>query len=337
MTVWLDSIIVQMGLDNFRLTYWLPVYFLPLTLLPLLPQQFRASGHPAVLGFPEDWLVIWVERIWRWLGALLVFSLCMALAKPYLAAQTIEKVGQGAHVMIVLDRSTSMNDPFGQKKVKGAPSKLDVARDVLKNMVQQSPSDLVGLITFSTSPIFVSSLTSDKTYLQQGLNATQAGGMGFTAVARGLGMALDYYRDKRKTGARAVLLVSDGGAHLDVETQSMLRNMFTRENAALYWVYLRSNDSVSLNAPTEEGEQLDGYPEYALHQYFKSLNVPYHVYEAENPKALSQAISDISHLKNKPTRYSEPIAKQTLSWVFYVLAWLSCAVLFCLHCMEVKR
>lgn len=313
-----------------------PLYCLPLCLFAIIPFQFNAADHPSVTSLPVDWVAIWIERLWRWLGAIAITSICIAVAKPYLAAQSVEKVGQGAHLMIVLDRSTSMNDPFGKKKTKDSPAKLAVARDVLNQMIQNSPSDLVGLITFSTSPVFVSALTSDKAYLQAGLAATQAGGMGFTAVARGLGMALDYFKGKPVTGSRAILLVSDGGAHLDVSTQEMLRNMFSREQASLYWVYLRSANSISLKSTNTE-EDYEGYPEYALHAYFKSLKIPYHVYEAENSQAVSQAMQDIARLKNKPTRYREPVSKQDYSWLFYLLAGVSGLGLWLIHCTEVRQ
>lgn len=315
----------------------LPLLFLPFMLLPLMLKSFKAFDHPAIASFPEDWVSRWVERGWRWSSALLIASTCLALSQPYLTQQQVEKVGNGAHLMIVLDRSASMNDEFGQKMDGKAVTKFEAARQVLKNMITQGKNDLIGLVTFSTSPIFVSPLSRDQDYLLAALDATEAGGMGFTAVARGLGMALDYFEGKPQTGSRAILLVSDGGAHLDGKTQDVLRAMFVRQNASLYWVYLRSKNGTSLkNVPSEE-EGVDAYPEYALHDYFQQLNVPYHVYEAENEKEVAQAIQDISQLKNKPTRYLEPVSKQDIAWIFYLMAWFSCAILFLLQCMEIQQ
>ncbi len=333
----LQDFFVLLGLENIHVSHVFPLLLLPLLLVPLLLKKFIAFAHPSIAFIPEDWVSQWVERAWRWSLALMIAFICIALSKPYLTEQQVEKVGYGAHVMIVLDRSASMNDDFGQKNADKTISKFMAARQVLKNMVAQSKNDMVGLVTFSTSPIFVSPLTHDQAYVQAALDATEAGGMGFTAVARGLGMALDYFEGKPVTGSRAILLVSDGGAHLDGKTQDMLRAMFIRQNASLYWVYLRSANGSSLKrAPSEEGG-IDAYPEYALHEYFKDLNVPYYVYEAENPKEVAQAIEDISHLKNKPTRYLEPVSKRDLAWIFYLIAWLSGAILLGLQCTEVRQ
>lgn len=333
----MPSLMSFWGLENLHVSYLAPLLFLPLMLVPLVWKKFKAFEHPAISSIPDDWVSNWIERAWRWSAALLILSACIALSQPYLTQQQVEKVGNGAHLMIVLDRSASMNDEFGQKVEGKSVTKFEVARQVLKNMITNSKNDLVGLVTFSTSPIFVSPLSRDQNYVLAALDATEAGGMGFTAVARGLGMALDYFEGKPQTGSRAILLVSDGGAHLDGKTQDVLRAMFVRQNASLYWVYLRAKNGTSLKKIPSEEEGVDAYPEYALHDYFQQLNVPYHVYEAENTKEVAQAIQDISQLKNKPTRYLEPVSKQDIAWFFYLMAWCSCSILFLLQCTEIQQ
>jgi len=315
---------------------WLLLLIL-LALLPLLIKGHSYFPHPSLLRLPEDKLSRWIAGLWRGCGALAISAIAIALAGPYWGEQQLEKIGRGAHVMIVLDRSASMNDGFADKSGGNKVSKMAAARSVLQQFVKEGREDLVGMVTFSTSPILVAPLGADREVVQAALAATEAGGMGFTAVARGLGMALDYFEDKPVTGARAILLVSDGGAHLDVKTQDLIRDMFRRQNAELYWIYLRSNNGASLNdVPTEENGG-DAYPEYQLHEYFKTLKVPYHAYEAENPQAVRDAMADIAKLKNKPTRYQEAVSRQDLSGAFYLIACLCAFVLMALHLTEVKQ
>ncbi|MCB5189199.1 VWA domain-containing protein [Methylobacillus arboreus] len=307
-----------------------------LALVPLLVRGHAAFPYPAISRLPEDELSLWIERFWRWAGALAIAATAIALSGPYWGEQQLEKVGRGAHVMIVLDRSASMNDSFADTAKSDSESKMAAARRVLQSFVAQSREDLLGMVTFSTSPILVAPLGGDREAVLAALRATEAGGMGFTAVARGLGMGLDYFEGRPVTGARAILLVSDGGAHLDVKTQDLLREMFHRQGASLYWVYLRSANGVSLKENLDDDDR-DAYPEHQLHDYFKSLGVNYHVYEAESPKAVEDALADISQLKNQPVKYFEAAARQDLSWMFYLLALLSAAALFALHLTEVKR
>ena len=324
--------------EHWGLTQLWPLLLLPLAMLPWLLQGQQSFAHPALQGLPEDPLSAWLDRLWKIALSLLMLSLSVGLAGPYLKSQMIEKVGRGAHVMIVLDRSASMNEPFVKKgDAQARVPKMEVARNVLKTLVAQGHDDLMGMVTFSTSPILAAPLGNDRAFVQAALDATEAGGMGFTAVARGLGMALDYFADQPVTGARAMVLVSDGGAHLDGKTQDMLRAMFMRQQASLYWIYLRSESGVSLKQSLAEGENIDAYPEYALHEYFQTLNVPYHIYEAENPKAVMAAVRDISTLKNKPTRYLEPVARQDLSHYAYFLAWLAAVLLVAMFGLELKQ
>lgn len=308
-----------------------------LALVPLLVRGHQAFAYPAVSRLPQDELSVWIERFWRAAGALAIAALAIALSGPYWGEQQLEKVGRGAHIMVVLDRSASMNDSFADTRAKSdGESKMAAARRVLQSFVAQSREDLLGMVTFSTSPILVAPLGGDREAVLAALKATEAGGMGFTAVARGLGMALDYFEGRPVSGARAILLVSDGGAHLDIKTQDLLREMFHRQGASLYWVYLRSANGASLKDAPED-ENRDAYPEYQLHEYFQSLGVNYHVYEAESPKAVEDALADIAQLKNQPVKYFESAARQDLSWMFYLLALLCAAALFALHLTEVKK
>ncbi len=307
-----------------------------LALLPLLLKNYPAFPYPTLARLPADALSLWVERAWRLLGALAIVFIAIGLSGIYWTENMVERVGSGAHVMIVLDRSASMNDDFADPPAGERESKMAAARRVLQDFVSQGKEDLLGMVTFSTSPILAAPLGGDREAVLAGLQATEAGGMGFTAVARGLGMALEYYKGRPVTGSRAVLLVSDGGAYLDAKTQEMLRNMFQRENASLFWLYLRSANGASLKVAPAEGDE-DAYPEYQLHRYFGALGTSYRVYEADNPLAVERALQDISRLKNKPVRYTQAAPRLDLSWLFYLLALLCAGCVLALHLTEIKQ
>lgn len=307
-----------------------------LALFPLLMKNYPAFPYPSLARLPVDALSVWIERLWRLLGALAIVFIAMGLSGIYWAENIVERVGSGAHVMIVLDRSASMNDDFADPPAGERESKMAAARRVLQDFVSQGREDLLGMVTFSTSPILAAPLGGDREAVLAGLSATEAGGMGFTAVARGLGMALDYYKGRPVTGSRVVLLVSDGGAYLDAKTQEMLRNMFQREGASLFWLYLRSANGASLKVAPAEGDE-DAYPEYQLHRYFGTLGTPYRAYEADNPLAVERALADIGRLKNKPVRYYQTAPRRDLSWLFYLLALLSGCGVLALHLTEVKK
>lgn len=331
----LPDILQNMSSENFGVATPIFLLLLPLALIPLLIRGHAAFAYPSIANLPLDPLSKWLERCWRALGTLTIGFIALGLAGFYWSGDSIERIGRGAHIMFVLDRSASMNDNFADKSTKGS-SKMEVARRVLQAFVSKSREDLLGMVTFSTSPILAAPLGGDKEAVLSALKATEAGGMGFTAVARGLGLALDFYEGKPVTGARVVVLVSDGGAHLESKAQDMLRNMFHRQGASLYWIFLRSANSPGLSKPEEEGHD-DAYPEYHLHRFFSNMGVPYKAYEAENPLAVEQAVADIAHLRNQPVFYQETAPRRDLSAIFYWLAFMCACGLLAFHFTEVKQ
>lgn len=327
--------LVSFGSENLGLATPTFLLLLPLALLPLLIRGHSAFAYPSVANIPLDPLSKWLERCWRALGALTIGFITLGLVGFYWNGDSIERIGRGAHIMFVLDRSASMNDNFADNTTKDS-SKMEVARRVLQTFVSKSREDLLGMVTFSTSPILAAPLGGDKEAVLSALKATEAGGMGFTAVARGLGLALDFYEGKPVTGARVVVLVSDGGAHLESKAQDMLRNMFHRQGASLYWIFLRSANSPGLTKPEEEGHD-DAYPEYHLHRFFSNMGVPYKAYEAENPQAVEQAVADIARLRNQPVLYQEAAPRRDLSAIFYWLAFVCAFGLLAFHFTEIKQ
>ena len=323
-------------MHNWGLQYYWPLAIGLLALVPWRVRSQHAFAYPSLGQLPEDALSRWLQRGWRGCGALAILAISLALAGPYWGEQRIEYVGKGAHVMVVLDRSASMNDDFADKPVQGSASKMAAARKVLQGFVDASRQDLMGMVTFSTSPILVAPLGGDRAAMQAALAATEAGGMGFTAVARGLGLGLQVFEDKPLTGARVILLVSDGAAHLDVQTQDLLRTLFQRQQASLYWVYLRSASGPRLADKPEEGNE-QSYPEYELHRYFQTLGLGYHAYEADNPRAVQSAMAAIARLKNQPVRYYETAPRHELSGGLYAFAMLNVLALLVLQLTEVKR
>lgn len=150
----MNKILENYGLDQ----PWILV-LLTLALIPLLIRGHSAFTYPSTARLPYDSLSIWLERLWRILGALAIVFVVLGLTGIYLNNPTIERIGRGAHIMIVLDRSASMNDDFADKPGSVSTSKIAVARKVLQTFVSKSREDLIGMVTFGTSPILAAPLS----------------------------------------------------------------------------------------------------------------------------------------------------------------------------------
>ncbi|MET0217281.1 MAG: vWA domain-containing protein, partial [Burkholderiales bacterium] len=261
----------------------------------------------------------------------------------------VERLGQGAEIVLLLDRSRSMDQSFyrPQRVEDYLPafggeipeSKQAVARRLLSGFIGKRPDDLFGMVIFSTLPIEVLDFTQKAEVIQSAISASAIGkGIGDTDMGLGLERALSLFEGRPYSGSRIILLVSDGGAHLDVATRERLTRMFKQERVSLYWIYIRSFRSPGLLADRDVDAQIaDTVPEHFLHTFFSGVGVPYRAYEAENPEALQKAIDDVNRLERLPIQFTEVLPRRDLSQQCYGAA-LACALLLLgLKFMEVRR
>jgi mxaC protein len=193
-----------------------------------------------------------LRALLRAAGALSVVALIVASAAPFLEGGTQTLSGQGAEIVIVLDRSGSMSEPLigtgDAGSIRGethVESKIEAARRILLAFMQRRPADTFGMVTFNASPIGVAPLGEDRNLVESALISAEARSEGYTAPARALGLALDYFRDRQLTASRVVLLVSDGGATISSENR-----------AKLSFEDVDALETESNGAPTEERIQL---------------------------------------------------------------------------------
>ncbi|QSA98435.1 VWA domain-containing protein [Methylococcus sp. EFPC2] len=315
-------------------------WFLLLSALALLPWLIPAQpplSYSSLAIIPEDRLSIWVDRGLRAVFSLALLAAALGLAGPYRGEQWIEKVGAGARIVLLVDHSASMNDNFSGAYLggKASESKSILASRLLSEFVAQRRDDLFGVVAFSAAPIPVLPLTRDRNALQAAIRALGTRGHGVTHIAPGLAAALDYFRDQARGGSRVVVLVSDGAARMDDDTRDTIRQLFSDQQAALYWIYLRNPKSGRLDAkPANANESTT--PEYFLHQYFQTLGVPYRAYEADNREDLQKAIADLGELENRPLIYRERLPRVDLTDWCYGAALACSLVLMLARTLELK-
>ncbi|HWO99628.1 MAG TPA: vWA domain-containing protein [Methylococcus sp.] len=288
----------------------------------LLPwfRQGETLRYSSLAMIPEDGWSTALDLGLRGLASLAILALIAGLAGPFARERWEERVGTGAHVVLLLDRSSSMNENFAGRYLGGAAgeSKNAVARRVLADFVERRREDLFAMVAFSAAPMYVLPLTQDREAVLAAIQAAGDRGHGVTNIASGLAMALEFFAGQPVTGSRIVLLVSDGATQIEEDLGDRIRQWFQEREARLYWIYLRSRTAPSLARAPDEGRSAS--PEYALHRYFQNLGVPYTAYEAENPEAVASALADVERLANQPLRYRVRVPRQDLSETFFVCA-----------------
>jgi mxaC protein len=76
--------------------------------------------------------------------------------------------------------------------------------------------------------------------------------------------------------------------------------------------------------------------EVELYYYFKQLRTPFHAYEAEDPKSLQAAMSDIDQKERKSIKYMEKIPGHDFTQLCYWLAVIMIALLLGVKFLEAK-
>ena len=330
---------------------------LPLALLPLWSRAGRPLKNAWVALLPRDRASENVQRALRAAAVLALALLVVVLAGPYWPEYTVEKVGRGAEIVLVLDRSRSMDQGFAGtgRKPGGAPEKVtpealdryvhmqgnrdrdpkgQVARRLLADFTAGRPNDRFGMISFSTLPLRVLDFTQKNEAIQGAIAAGNIGrGLSETNIGLALLMALSYFDGRPYTGSRIVMLVSDGGDRLDPNTREAIANAARKQRVAIYWLYLRSANSPGLEAEVDD----DTVPEHTLHRFFESLGTPYHPYEADNDQDLQKAIDDVNRMENLPITYLDTVARRDLSPYGYGAALLCVLLLLSARFLEIRR
>ncbi|WP_460036191.1 vWA domain-containing protein [Methylothermus subterraneus] len=280
-----------------------------------------------------------MDRAQKCLLAGFLGCLILSVAGPFLKEQKVARLGTGAHIVLTIDHSSSMNENFAGRYLGGAApeTKSAAARRLLVEFIQRRQPDLFAVVAFSTAPRQILPLTADKPALIAAVRAIGQRGHGITNIAPGLSMALETLRAHPLTGARVILLVSDGGARIDQDVQERLRQEFQDLAVRLYWLYLRTPTSVSVLHPPARALTETTAPEIFLHRYFQTLGVPYRVFEAENPESLAAAIATVEALENQPLVYFETLPRRDLSQYGFALALALGLPLLALTVLEVDR
>jgi mxaC protein len=296
---------------------------LPLALLPLVFVMQRKQGYPSLAAVETDALSAAVDASLRLLGAAAIGLLILGIGGLQLKGQSVERVGEGAHIVLLIDRSRSMDDTFaGRPPAEGEASKSAAARHLLREFILKRPNDRFGVAVFSTMPMHVLPLSDHKEAVLAAVDAITRPGLAYTNVGLGLAMALSMQEADPTAASRAILLVSDGAAVIDRRVQEKLHAAFAKRPINLYWLYLRTAGSPGIFDPPgpDVPDTPFALPERHLNKLFESLKIPYRAFEAENPQAIAEAIAEIDKLERNPIRYTERIPAKDLSGVAYAAA-----------------
>lgn len=333
---------------SFSAPLWL--WLLPLALLPWRAQAGQAQANTWAATQPADAASKALHGALRAAASLALAATVLALAGPYRGSQGLARLGQGAEIVLLLDRSRSMDQSFGRAAGADAPKgtgpealayymrlrqgapKGQVARELLGRFAAGRPDDAFAMVVFSSVPLRALDFTQKPEAVQAAIRAGDVGrGLADTHIGAALEHALEMFEGRPYAGSRIVMLVSDGGDRLDPDERERITRLVRRHRVSLYWLYLRSANSPGLLTGAEAATGgADNEPEAFLNRFFSSLGTPYRAYEADHADALEKAMADVARLENLPRTWQDRLPRQddapraaTLAALAVALLWLA--------------
>jgi mxaC protein len=278
---------------------------------PLLGLGFRWSDFPSLLAAPRDGTSNALDWALRVLAAIPVAALTLALAGLHEGQQTVQRVGRGAHIVVVLDRSLSMDEPFAVVGEKAHESKTAAASRLLTDFFARRPHDSFAIVAFSSSPIQAMPLTAHRDAVAASIAAMSQKALANTEIGAGLAIGLKQFDRDAPGAARVLLLISDGAGAIPEQVRDYLRAEMARQQAHLYYLYLRAGDDPPL---AEENDDDLSRPS-GLDAFFHRLGNTYAGFEARDPGAAEAAARRIDALESRPITYSETLPRKDLDVV----------------------
>ena len=314
------------------------LWFLPLAFIPLIFKETSLQYYSWNEMIPKDRLSSIIAIILKFIATLILIMIIIGLSGPHSRQKEIEKTGIGAQIGLVLDRSASMDDPFaGNDQTKVGEIKSAAAARLIIEFVQSRANDMIGMVTFSNSAMYVLPLTDNKNAIISAVRATAGNALFQTNIGSGLTTSAELFNKVPDSGSRAVILLSDGGGRIDAATQEKIKDWFGRFKISLYWIVLRQPGGISIFNTSFKPKDDDPLPpQIELNEFFKTLPSSFQAYEAEDPKTLQKAIEDINQKEKKPIKYFEKIPGQDYSTHCFVTAALLMIALLTLKLIEVK-
>lgn len=324
-----------MTLFNWQLAHPMMLLLLPLMLLPWFTHtQVKTIAYTNFM--PIDPLSNFIGLLLKSLASVVIICLIASLAGPYIPEKVIQRVGSGAEVLMLVDRSRSMDDPFSSRDKAVAASrsvgkdnsKRRIANKYLLAFVNKRPDDRFGFILFSNKALDILPLTYNKDSVRATIKASSLGkGLSETNIAKALIKAAEMYSQQIYRGSRTVLLVSDGGQEMTTEDKQIITALYQQEKLSLYWIYMGQIKGLALHNEANKNAWAADKPEKKLHAFFESLNIPYRVFETDSVASFSATMGTIDKQQTQTLMVEELIPQEAKTAAFLWPAMLAMLLL----------
>lgn len=200
-------------LDFRHITFAHPQYFILLLLIPLFifwlrrnknnKPSFTISSLKGLQNSPVSTIQKWAPVL-NLLRILSMLFLIIALARPQSSNINETVNSEGLDIVLSMDISGSMlAEDF-------KPNRIEAAKKVANEFIQNRPTDRIGLVIFSGESFTQCPLTTDQNILREQIKNIRSGLLeDGTAIGMGLATAVERLRNS-KAKSKIIILLTDG-------------------------------------------------------------------------------------------------------------------------------
>lgn len=303
-----------------------PAFFGLLLLLPFMiwwQQRNKITDNPSVrvtslsgiANIKPTWRVQFRPVLFI-LRVVALVMLTIALARPQTSNVTENIDSEGVDIVLSLDVSGSMlAEDF-------KPNRIEAAKKVAMNFVDQRPTDRLGLVIFSGESFTQCPITIDHNVLKEQLSEVKSGVLqDGTAIGMGLATAVDRLR-YAKGKSRVVILLTDGVNNTGLIDPMTALEIAKSFKVRVYTIGVGTEGQAPYPVQTPFGIQKQMMPvqidEALLNKIAKETGGKY--YRARNNKALESIYADIDKLEKTKVEISSYKHYAELFFPFALLA-----------------
>ncbi|MCU0655536.1 MAG: VWA domain-containing protein [Polyangiaceae bacterium] len=208
----------------------------------------------------------WLRDLPGAFRAVAVGLLALALARPVSLLRPSETSESGIDIVLVLDLSGSMKAVMdsqakpGGKAPKGKrPTRLDVAKDVIRDFIGRRKTDRIGAVVFGRSAYVLAPPTLDYQLLDTLVSTIELDMIDSTGTAIGDALGVGAARLRRSTArSKAVVLLTDGDSNAGSVAPEYGARLAQSVGSKIYTIQIGSGDDVDV----QDGVDIFGQPKY---------------------------------------------------------------------------
>lgn len=320
----------------FKMEFESPGYlYLLLVLVPMIAwyvwkrksttASLRVSSTDAFLSVPKSYKY-YILHLPFLLRVASLALLIVALARPQITNNKVDKNVEGIDIVMAMDISKSMI----AQDLK--PDRLEAAKRVGAEFVASRPNDNIGVVVFSGVSFTLTPLTTDKAAIVSMMNTINSDmvDVGGTAIGMGLANAVNRIKDSQSK-SKVIILLTDGSnnaGEIDPLTAAELAKAF---GIRVYTIGVGTKGVAPFPVQTPFGIRMEmmqvDIDEATLKQISQATDGVY--FRATDNKSLANIYKEIDKLEKTKILVEEYTSRseEYLPWVIGAFILLLCEIL----------